>query len=83
METVEYKAKLQLMDEGERLMFRNRGREGVAGERDYNLERGEMSLGGMEGERKAAGKMIDRIKTSRRVAGNDKANEMKIVVVGT
>jgi len=46
METVEYKAKLQLMDEEERLMFRNQGREGVVGEGDYNSERGEMSLGG-------------------------------------
>jgi len=29
METVEYKEKLQLMNEGERLMFRNWGRDGT------------------------------------------------------
>jgi len=55
METVEYKAKLQLMDEDERLMFRNRGREGVA-EGDYNSERGEMSLGGWKENGRPQGK---------------------------
>lgn len=64
METVEYKGKLQLMNEGERLMFRNWGRDEVAEERDYNSERDEMSLGG--GRRtQGRGEMIDRIKTSR------------------
>jgi len=82
METLEYKEKLQLMNEGERLMFRNRGRDGVAGEKDYNSERVEMSLG-VEGERKVAGEMIERIKTSRRVVGNGKGSGMRIVVVGT
>ena len=41
METVEGKGKLQLMNEGERLMFRNRDRDGVTEERGYSSERGE------------------------------------------
>ena len=71
METVEGKGKLQLMNEGERLMFRNRDRDGVTEERGYSSERGEMSPGGGGGW-KIARKAIDKIKTSRGIAGSDK-----------
>jgi hypothetical protein len=46
METVEYRGKLQLMNEGERLMFRNRGRDEVTEGGDYGSGGDEMSLGG-------------------------------------
>ena len=56
METMEYKEKLQLMDEGGRLMFRNRGRDGVTEEGDYSSKRDEMSLGGWKENGRSRGK---------------------------